>query len=100
VSQQHGLDHDGTKPTGSSKSDHDDHGMQKKNENVAHAQDGIKLGKLKNSGPLVEFATDMHAGKIVDAAIKARRHGWCEISGGFLVTIKPLVDGWQIIKGN
>ena len=32
--------------------------MQKKSENAAHAQDGIKLSKLKNSGPLVEFATD------------------------------------------
>jgi hypothetical protein len=40
-------------------SDHDDDGMQKKSENVAHAQDGIKLSKLKNSGPLVEFATDI-----------------------------------------
>jgi hypothetical protein len=58
VSQQHGLDHNGTEPTGSSKSDHDDDGMQKKSENVAHAQDGIKLSKLKNSEPLAEFATD------------------------------------------
>ena len=39
-------------------SHHDDDGMQKKSENVAHAQDGIKLSKLNNSGPLVEFATD------------------------------------------
>jgi hypothetical protein len=58
VPQQHGFDHDGTESTGSSKSDHDDDGMQKKNENVAHAQDGIKLSKFKNSGPLAEFATD------------------------------------------
>ena len=58
MSQQQGLDHDGTEPTGSSKSDHDDDSVQKKSENVAHAQDGIKLSKLKNSGPLVEFATD------------------------------------------
>jgi hypothetical protein len=36
VSQQNGLDHDGTEPTGSSKADHDDEGMQKKSENVAH----------------------------------------------------------------
>jgi hypothetical protein len=52
VSQQNGLDHDGTEPTGASKSDHDDNGMQKKSEDVAHAQDGIKLSKLKNSGRL------------------------------------------------
>jgi hypothetical protein len=58
VSQQNGLDQDGTEPTGSSKPDHDDDGMQKKSENVAHAQDGIKLSKLKNSEPVVEFATN------------------------------------------
>ena len=61
VSHQDGFGHHGTEPTGSGKSDHDDDGLQKKSENVAHAQDGIKLGKLKNSRPLVEFATDRQA---------------------------------------
>src|SRR5262245_16417310 len=52
MSHQDGFSNNGTEPTGSSKPDDDDDGMQKKDENVAHAQDGIKLNKLKNSGRL------------------------------------------------
>jgi hypothetical protein len=52
VSHQHGFGYNGTEPTGSTKPDNGDEGMQKKSENVAHAQDGIRLRKLKNSGRL------------------------------------------------
>ncbi len=44
-----GFGNNRTQPTGSSEPDDDDDGMQKKSENVAHAQDGIKRKKLKNS---------------------------------------------------
>jgi hypothetical protein len=52
VSHQDGFGHHGTEPARSTKSDNDDDGMQKKSENVAHAEDGIRLRKLKNSGRL------------------------------------------------
>jgi len=52
VSQQDGFGHHGTEPARSTKSDNDDDRMQKKGENVAHAEDGIRLRKLKNSGRL------------------------------------------------
>ncbi len=52
MSHQDGLGNNGTEPTGLTKSDDDNDRMQKKSENVAHAQDGIKLKKLKNSGRL------------------------------------------------
>jgi hypothetical protein len=50
VSHQDGFGNDRTQPTGSSKPDDDDDGVKKKSENVAHAQDGIRPKKLKNSG--------------------------------------------------
>src|SRR5262249_58971255 len=49
VSQQHGFGNNGTEPTGLGKPNDDHDGMQKKSENVAHAQDGTSLQKLKNS---------------------------------------------------
>src|SRR5262249_4556773 len=52
MSHQDAFSNNRTEPTRSSKPDDDDDGMQKKDENVAHAQDGIKLNKLKNSGRL------------------------------------------------
>ena len=81
MSQQSGIDHDGTEPTGSSKSDHDDDDMQKKSENVARAQDGIKLSKLKNSGPLVEFATDRSERCVVAAEGGQRSNSVRAVSG-------------------
>jgi len=50
VSQQHGFGYNGTEPTGSTKPDDDHDGMQQKDENVAHAQDGIRPKKLKIQG--------------------------------------------------
>jgi hypothetical protein len=52
VSHQDRFSNNGTEATGSIKPDNDDDGMQKKRENVAHAQHGIELNKLKNSGRL------------------------------------------------
>src|SRR5262249_51825133 len=55
MSHQNGFSNNGTEPSGSGKSDDDDDRMQKKSENVAHPQDGIKLrspriqGRLRNS---------------------------------------------------
>src|SRR5215470_8216652 len=49
VSHQDGFGNNRTQPTGSNEPDDDDEGMQKKSENVAHTQDGIKLKKLRNS---------------------------------------------------
>ena len=57
VSHQDGFGNHGTEPARSTKSDHDADRMQKKSENVAHAEDGIRLRKLKNSGRLRNFAT-------------------------------------------
>ena len=59
MSHQDGFGNNRSEPTGSTKPDDDNDGMQKKSENVAHAEDGIRLKKLKNSGnlELVEFAT-------------------------------------------
>jgi hypothetical protein len=53
VTYQDGFGHHGTEPARSTKSDNDDDRMQKKSENVAHAEDGIRLRKLKNSGRLL-----------------------------------------------
>jgi hypothetical protein len=50
VSHQDGFGNNRTEPTGSIKPDDD--GMQKKSENVGHAEDGIRLKKLENSGNL------------------------------------------------
>jgi hypothetical protein len=50
VSHQHGFGYNGTEPTGSTKPDDSHEGMQQKGENVAHAQDGIRLKKLKIQG--------------------------------------------------
>ena len=44
-----GLGNNGPEATGLSKPDDGDDRMQKKTENVAHAADGSKLKKLKNS---------------------------------------------------
>ena len=52
VSHQDGFGNHRTEPAWSTKSDNDDDRMQKKSENVAHAEDGIRLRKLKNSGRL------------------------------------------------
>jgi len=52
MSHQDGFSNNGTERSGSGKSDDNDDRMQRKNENVAHPQDGIKLNKLKNSGRL------------------------------------------------
>jgi hypothetical protein len=49
MSHQDGFGNHGTEPARSTKSDHR---MQKKSENVVHAEDGIRLRKLKNSGRL------------------------------------------------
>jgi len=49
MSHQDGFSNNGTEPSVSGKSDDDDDRMEKKNENVAHPQDGIKLKKLKTS---------------------------------------------------
>ena len=55
MSHQDGFGNNRSEPSWSDDND----GMQKKSENVAHAEDGIRLKKLKNSGnlELVEFAT-------------------------------------------
>jgi len=45
MSHQDGFNNNGTDPSGSGKSDDNDDRMQRKNENVAHRQDGIKLKK-------------------------------------------------------
>jgi len=45
MSHQDGFSNNGTEPSGSGKSDDDDDRMQRKSENVAHPQDGIKLKK-------------------------------------------------------
>jgi hypothetical protein len=51
---QDGFGNNRTQPTGSSEPhDDDDDGMQKKSENVAHSQDGIKRKNLKNSRHLL-----------------------------------------------
>ena len=52
MSHQDGFGNNRSEPTGSTKPDDDNDGMQKKSENVAHAEDGIRLKKLKNSGNL------------------------------------------------
>ena len=52
VSHQDGFGSNRSEPAGSTKQDDDNDGMQKKSENVAHAEDGIRLKKLKNSGNL------------------------------------------------
>src|SRR2546428_4126952 len=49
---QDGFGNNGTETTGLTEPDDGDDGMEKKCENVAHAPDGIKLKKLKNSGRL------------------------------------------------
>ena len=50
MSHQDGFGNNRSQPTGSTKRDDDNDGMQKKSENVAHAEDGIRLKKLKNLG--------------------------------------------------
>ena len=52
MSHQDGLGNNGTEPTGLTKPDDGDDRVQKKSENVAHAEDRIRLKKLKNSGSL------------------------------------------------
>jgi integrase len=52
MSHQDGLGDNGPQPTGLNQPDDGDDHMQKKSENVAHAEDGIRLRKLKNSGRL------------------------------------------------
>jgi hypothetical protein len=52
MSHQDGLGNNGTQPAGLTKSDDGDDRVQKESENVAHAPDGIKLKKLRNSGRL------------------------------------------------
>ena len=52
MSHQDGFGNNRSEPTGSTKPDDDNDGMQKKSENVAHAEDGIRLKKPKNSGNL------------------------------------------------
>jgi hypothetical protein len=49
VSQQDRFGNNRTDSTGTTKPDDDDDRMQKKGENVAHSQDGIRVKKLKNS---------------------------------------------------
>jgi hypothetical protein len=49
MSHQDGLGNNGLEATRLNKPDNGDDRMQKKSENVAHALDGIKLQKLKNS---------------------------------------------------
>jgi hypothetical protein len=49
MSHQDGLGNNGPEATGLNQPDDGDDRVQKKSENVAHAPDGIKLKKLKNS---------------------------------------------------
>ena len=49
VSQQDGFGNHGTEATASCKADDDHDHVEKKNGNVAHAQDGIRVKNLKNS---------------------------------------------------
>jgi hypothetical protein len=49
---QDGFGDNGPEATGLSKPNDGDESMQKKSQNVAHAPDGFKLLKLKNSGRL------------------------------------------------
>src|SRR5262249_46949849 len=48
MSHQDRLGNNGPEATGLTKPDDDDDRVQNKRENVAHAQDGIKLKKVKN----------------------------------------------------
>ena len=57
MSHQDGLGNDGPKATGASKPDDRHHRLQKKSENLAHAHDGIKSKKLKNSMGLANSPT-------------------------------------------
>jgi hypothetical protein len=57
MSHQDGFGNDGPKATGPSKPDGGHHRMQKKSENLAHARDGIKFKKLKNSMGLANSPT-------------------------------------------
>jgi hypothetical protein len=52
MSHQDGLGNNRTQPAGLTKSEDGDDRVQKENENVAHAPDGIKLKQLRNSGRL------------------------------------------------
>jgi hypothetical protein len=52
VSHQDGFGNNRSEPAGSTKPDDDNDGVQKKSENVAHAEDGISLKGPKNSGNL------------------------------------------------
>ena len=57
MSHQNGFSNNRTEPSGSGKSDYDGDCMQKKSENVAHPQDGIKPKKALEFRALAEFAT-------------------------------------------
>jgi hypothetical protein len=67
---QDGFGNHGTEPARSTKSDNDDDRMQKKSENVAHAEDGIRLRKLKNSGRL---RNSPPTGKLCEKAVLVLR---------------------------
>jgi hypothetical protein len=64
MSHQDGFGNDGPKPTGASKPDYGHHRMQKKSENLAHARDGIKSKKLKNSMGLANSPTTGPGGQL------------------------------------
>ena len=49
VSHQDGFGNNRSEPTRLTKPDDDNDGMRKKSEDVAHAEDGIRLKKLRNS---------------------------------------------------
>ena len=81
MSHQDGFGNNGPEATGLTKPNEGDNRMQKKSENVARAQDGIKLSKLKNSGPLVEFATDRSERCVVAAEGGQRSNSVRAVSG-------------------
>jgi hypothetical protein len=57
MAHQDGLGNNGTEPAALTESEDGDDRVQKENENVAHAPDGIKLKKLGNSRHLRDSPT-------------------------------------------
>jgi len=57
MSHEDGLGNNGPESTGLNQPDDGDNRMQKKNENVAHGRDVIRLNKLKNSRRLENSST-------------------------------------------
>jgi hypothetical protein len=68
MSHQDGFGDNGPETTGLSKPDDGDDRMEKQSENVAHARDGIKSKKLKNSMGLANSPTtgSRYYGQVTD----------------------------------